>query len=205
MLSEIKKIKDIFRSLQISKFKLFLFTFLEILISGLSVVYPYFLGKIISLSIKNDSQSFHKIYYYTLFFVIILLVWLVVGYFNEILLAKENRKLLSNLRKRLLKALFLMPYFIKEKNGSGYYQERILTETESIKDLFYRLWSDISSTIVGIIIIFLIMIYISPLLTLLSMIILPVSSYVAKKTSPKIYHYTKENKEIKAKLSELYQ
>ncbi len=202
-------IKSISTNLKLSGAKrkfIFIFVILEMILTAVSVLYPSFIGKIISITTTNkNANSYKELWHYTILFLVILVFWLTLGYFNRMFIVKQNQLALSSLRKRILAAFFIMPEFVKQKNGTGYYQDRILKESNHILNFFYIIWGRIFSSVATVLITMAIMLYISPILTLLSMIILPFSSYVAKRASKKIYDYTTANNERDAKVSEFYQ
>ncbi len=200
-----KSLFSIFRVNPIDKKILNFIIFLDTLTMGMSAIYPLFIGKIISLTLVKDVNNFRNLILYSVFFLLILLIWLFLGYISTVIENKYSQISLSNLRKRMLKSLFLMPTSKKEEYGTGYFQERIINETKIIKPCFYKIWAQIISQSINATVVLAIMIYINPMLTLVSFIVLPLSSYVAKKASKKINVLAKENREIEAKLGDYYQ
>jgi len=189
----------------VSTKRLLIILTLEIIISIISALYPTFIGKIITIITNGDNKSFDLILYYSYIFIISLIIWLGLSFFARKTIKINEELVLSTLRTRLLRSFFNMPKAIKNINGTGYYNQRIIDDSLSIQNYFYSLWVSLASLFITILFIFCVMLYINPALTLVSVAILPLLALFAKKMTKYIETYNIEFKESYARINEYYQ
>ncbi len=181
---------------------------ISLIVTITSNLYPMLISKIVGFittaSVANQDTKM-TLCKYAFYFLILILNWMLGGYYLYILTIKCNQKCLSNLQNKLITGYYKIPVLTRNKNGSGYYQQRILNDAEQVTGSFYDIWVKFIVSTISVIMILIIMFKTNIFMTILTTFLFPLSSWVAKFFSPKIQVAMKNQQEQYAVVSEFTQ
>ncbi len=174
-----------------------------ILVALLNTVRPAILGKIIdSLTLAYKNKHLEMDSFFNLISILIAVsffagaVQYIQGYFS----ARLVKQMLFDLRDDVYNALLVLPVSYLDKNSHGDTMSRLVNDTDNVAQVLSQTIASFFSHIVSIISITAIMLYFSPLLTLMMYIFVPFTVYATKKLSLKMRFYFKKRHEALGKL-----
>jgi len=188
---------------------IFIFTILS---SIFSIISPKILGEAINLikdGINNSNAiNLSKLLNIILTLLILYIISFIFNYFQNYKLAKISANISYNLRKEIIKKINKIPLSFFETKKTGDILSRITNDIDVIGDNLSRTLTQIISSLISISGISLMMLLISPLLTFVTILLLPIGSLITFKIvkySQK--HFKKQQQflgEINAKVEEIY-
>ncbi len=174
----LKRLWDLFKNEK----KQLIVTFLMIMISGLlGLMVPFLIGKAVDTMFLGKSLvDFEnlKLIVLTLLAIYILDNLLVI--LQEYLVAGISQRLVFNLREDLFKKLQLLPIIFFDKNPHGEIMSRLSNDIDNISTTISQTTVQFMSSVVNILGSLVMMLYLSPLMTLASMVTIPLVYILTK-------------------------
>ncbi len=174
-----------------------------ILVAVLNATRPAILGKIIdALTLAYQEKHLEMSGFSELILILIAVsffagcIHYIQGYFS----ARLVKQMIFDLRDDCYNALLSLPITYLDKNSHGDTMSRLVNDTETVAQVLSQTMASLFSHIVSIVSITAIMLYFSPLLTLLVFIFLPLTIFATKKLSKKLRLYYKKKHEALGKL-----
>lgn len=177
-----------------SKKTLYIIFAIVICSAMLSSVKPAVLGKIIDeLNTIYQTKTFHQDT--LLYFIAILcgtsalasLGQYAQGFFS----ARFTKELITRLREDVFKAIGELPIAYTDSHSHGDLMSRLVNDTDSVVHVLSQTISSLFSNIISIISITAVMLYFSPIMTLVLYIFVPLTVFIGKKLSRRMRYYSK--------------
>ncbi|MFN3411221.1 MAG: ABC transporter ATP-binding protein [Exilispira sp.] len=200
------------------------FTFLLIIVLILTIVAtvltlfaPKILGKAITFlfesfieKFKNSNAriNFTKVYNILLILGIIYLVVIIFNYIQQYIMAGVSQNLVKHLRTRMMSKLNRLPLKYYDSNSHGDILSRFTNDIDTISSTLQQGLVQVFSSIVSIIGVIIMMLTISPILTLITILTLPLSifatSFIAKRSQIQFREQQKLLGEINGHIEESF-
>ncbi len=196
-------IKRLIKYLGQSRYILYGIFFMLIISTLLNATKPYILGKLIDLLTdlyKGDKSIFDSFYFYIIALVAATTFASLIQYGQGYLSGRLNKAVIYNLRQDVFEKLIKLPLNYTESRNHGDMISRVVNDTENVSKIVCQSVASFFSSIVSIVSITCIMLMISPLLTLLIYIMVPLSIVLTKYLSQRMRKYFKIKHEILGKL-----
>lgn len=220
----VEKPKNFKRSLNRLIKELKPFTFLLIIVLSLTIAAtvltlfaPKILGKAITVlfesfieKFKNSNAriNFTKIYQILFSLSIIYLVAIIFNYIQQYIMAGVSQNLVKNLRTRMMCKLNRLPLKYYDINSHGDILSRFINDIDTISSTLQQGLVQVFSSIVSIIGVIIMMLTISPILTLVTILTLPLSifatSFIAKRSQIQFREQQKLLGEINGHIEESF-
>ncbi len=169
----------------------------------LNAAKPYLTGKIIDELTKlydGDTSIYVSFYTYIVFLVIATTSASLIQYFQGYLAGHLNKELIYNLRRDVFNKLVALPLSYTESKSHGDLMSRVVNDTENVSNVLCQSIGSFFGAIVSVVSITTIMLMISPLLTLIVYLFVPLSIVLTKFLSRRMRRYFKAKHETLGKL-----
>lgn len=160
--------------------------FISIISTALSIIGPVYLGDIvdtitelIKVKLSGQALDFSSIRRILLTILLIYLASSVASFFQHYTMAGINRRLTFTLRSRLNRKLSKLPLEYFDSRTKGEILSRVTNDIDNIANTFQNNFVQIITSVVSVAGVLGIMLYISPIMTLVSLISLPVGLLIA--------------------------
>ncbi len=178
----------------IGKSKIFLYYILGLVVltALLNALKPAILGKIIdNLAQVFQTKVFDENGLLNLLFILVV-ISITAGmgqYAQGLFSARFTKQFITHLREDVFTAISDLPVSYTDKHSHGDLMSRLANDTDSVCQVLSQTIASFFSNMVSIITITSIMLYLSPLMTLLIYIFVPLSIFITKKLSKKMRYY----------------
>ena len=166
------------------KFRLALVFILTIASTVFSIVSPYILGKgtdtIVQGILTGQGIDFSKLLYILGFLTCLYLLSFGFSIFQGFIMAGISQKVTYNLRQEMSVKIDRLPMKYFDSTTNGQVQSLMVNDIESINQSLSQSLAQIISSVTIIVGIIVMMLRISPLMTLTAMVVLPLSAFVIK-------------------------
>ncbi|MCQ2462991.1 MAG: ABC transporter ATP-binding protein/permease, partial [Clostridia bacterium] len=197
MLSSAKKMLGL---LSENKGRVALVIVVSIISTVLSIVGPVYLGDIIdtiteliSVKLKGQSLDFTAIKSILLTILAIYTASSVSSFLQHYFMAGLNRNLIYRMRSMLNKKLSSLPLKYFDTHTKGDILSRVTNDIDNIQNTFQNNLIQVITSVVSVVGVFAIMLYISPLMTLISVVSLPFGLAIALVILKASRKYFREN------------
>lgn len=198
-----------------SRGKVILVIIISIISTVLSIVGPVYLGDIIDtitelIKVKLTGQPLDltRIKGILLTIIAIYAGSSLAGFFQHFIMAGINRDLVFTLRKKLNDKLSVLPLKYFDTNTKGDIISRVTNDIDNIQNTFQNNLIQILTSVISVVGVFGIMLYISPRMTLISLIVLPFGLIIALFVLKASRKYFRENwktmGELNGHIEEMY-
>ena len=180
----LKRLWDLFKSEK----KQLIITFLMIMLSAvLALMVPFLIGKAVDTMFLGKSLvDFDNLKIILITLLSIYIIDNLLVFLQEYLVAGISQRLVFNLREDLFKKLQLLPIIFFDKNPHGEIMSRLSNDIDNISVTISQTTVQFMSSAVNILGSLIMMLYLSPLMTLASMVTIPLvyllTKVIAKKT-----------------------
>ncbi len=178
-----------------SKYWLYIIFFMLVVSAVLGSLKPVFIGKIIDLlTISYNSKQLDENRLLHLIFLFVgtstaaALIQYLQGYFS----AHFIKEMIYNLRNDVFSKLSTLPISYFDKHSHGDIMSRLVNDTDNVAQILSQTIASFLYNLINIVTITVIMLYYSPLLTLLIYIFLPSSLFLVKWIAKKMRYYFKQ-------------
>lgn len=195
---------------------------LVVLLAALSTVFSIFTPKIMGkattklfegIMMKQRGIPGAKIDFEYIFKIIITLGWLYVAsaafsYLQQFIMASVSQKTVYNMRKDVNEKLSRLPLKFFDSQTHGEILSRIINDVDNISTTLQQSITQLITSVVTLIGVTILMLTISPLMTLVTFIALPLSIFVTKSVIPRSQeHFAEQQKvlgELNGHIEEMY-
>jgi ATP-binding cassette subfamily B protein len=161
----------------------------------ITIFTPKIMGKAITVlfegifaKFRNPASKidFNKIYNILLILGIMYVVAILFNYIQQYIMAGVSQKLVKNLRTKMMSKLNRLPLKYYDSNSHGDILSRFTNDIDTISSTFQQGLVQVFSSVISIIGVIIMMLTISPILTLITILTLPLSifatSFIAKQS-----------------------
>lgn len=127
----------IFRFVRPYKWQFIFGMVLLFLSSGVFMVFPYVVGKMLDTALNHDQASGYSLKVIGLILIAVLVVQGIVSYIRVIMFAQMSENASADIRKELYRKLISLPIVFYEKSRVGELVSRITNDVEKVYLLFY--------------------------------------------------------------------
>ena len=154
---------------------------LTVISNGLAILGPELAGKAINaIGIGKGQANFSLVYKYAVFMIICYLVSALLTYLLNIIMISLSRKVVFQMRQDIFNHLAKLPVSFFDKHSSGDIISRISYDTDTINTSLLNDLVAILTAVTTILGSFIMMIRISPLLTLVIVATVPMSIFASR-------------------------
>lgn len=182
-------VKRLFEYIGAIKWLLFGMLFLTLVITLLNLVFPSLQGKAIDAITLTDgklSVDFDKLYTLLRWMGIVCVVNAIIFYFQYYMAAKLSQLTVRNLRRDLFRKITKLPISYIDSHNHGDIMSRMTNDVENVSNTISSSLASLFNAIITIVGVLVLMLYYSPIMTLVAIISVPLSlgfsTFVAKKT-----------------------
>ncbi|QUH25739.1 ABC transporter ATP-binding protein [Serpentinicella alkaliphila] len=193
------------------KYHLFVVVITSILGTGFSVVSPKIMGKITTELFSGTIQRLHGLSESTIDFGYILNILLTLcglyilsalfNYIQQVIMATVAQKTVYNMRSDVSKKLSKLPLKFYDTHTHGEILSRITNDIDNISNTLQQSITQLISSIITLIGIIVMMLTISPIMTLILLVTLPLYAIVTKNIAKKSQKYFSEQQKSLGKLN----
>ncbi len=165
---------------------------------------PLILGSIIDLLTVGyrDGVDFNELYKYLSFLIGLTVVSSAVQYMQNYFSAQFSKKNIFQLREDTFNAVSLLPVQYMDTHSHGDTMSRLVNDTDNIAQVMSQTMGNFISSIVSVVTLTSIMLYLSPLLTLIVYVVVPISIFFTKYLSKRMRVYFREKHNSLGRLEE---
>ncbi len=182
-------VKRLFQYIGNTKWLLYGMLFLTLLITLMNLVTPILQGEAINCITLAEGQlhvDFARLFQMVAWMIILCIVNAIVFYFQYYLAAKLSQTTVRNLRKDLFAKISKLPISYLDSHNHGDIMSRMTNDVENVSNTISSSLASLFNGVITIIGVIVLMLYYSPILTLVAMIAIPLSlsvtTFIAKKT-----------------------
>lgn len=170
--------------------------------SGLGLLVPYLIGKAVdSMSPDKISVDFNMLKVITFILIIAYLIDGLINFVQSLLMAGISQRIVLNLRGTLFQKLQKLPVSFFDTHTHGEIMSRLTNDIENISTTISQSTIQLMSSSINIVGAFIMMIILSPLLTLASIITIPMVFFMTNNIAKKTKVLFKEQQVILGKLN----
>lgn len=178
-------LKRIFDFVAEQKMLLFIVLLLVVLSSAFALVGPFIIGRLIDLFI--DGSSLTQLSYWLYGLAVIYLLYSLASYFQNYWMVSIAQQTVFRIRTQLYGHFFKLPLRFFDKRKHGELMSRATNDIETISSTLNSAFIQVVSSILTLTGTVAVMLWLSPLLTLITMLIVPLMFYgmrwITKRTS----------------------
>ncbi len=182
-------VKRLFDYIGATKWLLFGMLFLTLLITILNLIFPSLQGfaiDAITLTEGRVSIDFPKLYNLLMWMLIVSVSNAVIFYFQYYMAAKLSQITVRNMRRDLFRKISKLPISYIDSHNHGDIMSRMTNDVETVSNTVSSSLASLFNAIITIVGVFALMLYYSPLMTLVAMVSIPlslgISTFIAKKS-----------------------
>lgn len=182
-------VKRLFEYIGAIKWLLFGMLFLTLVITLLNLVFPSLQGKAIdAITLTNGrlEVDFDRLYALLKWMCIVCVVNAIIFYFQYYMAAKLSQLTVRNLRRDLFRKISKLPISYIDSHNHGDIMSRMTNDVENVSNTISSSLASLFNAVVTIVGVLVLMLYYSPVMTLVAMIAVPLSlgfsTFVAKKS-----------------------
>lgn len=150
------------------------------LVSNLATtIQPYILAKIIDDNLDAGANDFNLIVVWALIYLLVVVLNVAAGFFQTIALASLGQRVMHKMRTELFAKVQSMSMTFFDKNASGSILTRVSSDVESMSELFSDVFVHFIRDVLLIVNVIVLMVLLSPKMTLYSLVIIPVVFLIA--------------------------
>ena len=197
----IKTLKRVIKLIKPYKMYLLISFFSSIIGTGFTLVSPVLIGKSIDLILGPGSVDFYGLFKILLLLSLMVLIGSAFQWVFSVCANRFTYKIVENLRKEVFEKVTELPLKYIDSKPHGDIISRIINDVDSVADGLLQTIMQLFSGVITIIGTFLFMLYVNPVITIVVVILTPLSLFIAMFVSKKSYKFFKEQSDLQGKMT----
>ena len=197
----IKTLKRVIKLIKPYKMYLLISFFSSIIGTGFTLVSPVLIGKSIDLILGPGSVDFYGLFKILLLLILMVLIGSAFQWVFSVCANRFTYKIVENLRKEVFEKVTELPLKYIDSKPHGDIISRIINDVDSVADGLLQTIMQLFSGVITIIGTFLFMLYVNPVITIVVVILTPLSLFIAMFVSKKSYKFFKEQSDLQGKMT----